>query len=221
MGRLMGIVRHSEVTATLERLEQYGVSAKGLKNVRTMSPALVKQLAYLMEHGISKEDPLPGLPTFSLDIDSSNVDLIIEKMKKKKIFDSRYVADILQKASPLQAVEKRFVSLAPCDFGVEDPDCYSEASKLTSSKWLLDWSKKNLLGRYHLVVCNRPDSAVHIALAMHKVPGIHPRHMTLIQGKFDDWITIDATHDSGTVSIANSRTDFSYEWPAVFELENN
>src|ERR1035437_600275 len=93
MGRLITETKYSEVTATLERLDEFGVTTGGLKRIRTMSPALLRQLTHIIENGLfSKvDDVLPGLYTFDVVIDSRNTGYVRKKMGEKKIFPSIFV----------------------------------------------------------------------------------------------------------------------------------
>ena len=223
MGRLITETKYSEITATLERLEEFGITNIGFKKIRTMSPALLRQLSHMIENDVSNQGAgFPGLCTFDIVVDSRNIDLIRKRFIQDKVFESVFVIrDVLQPAFSLPVEHKKFIALTPKDFG--EHDLSTAIDKFTSKTWLKDWSWRNLLGSYYLVPCDRSDAAIHIALAMDEIKHC-PRRMILICSKRDDWITIDSTGSHGHLGmkeISIGRVDFSYDCPAIFELRKS
>lgn len=224
MGRLIE-TKYSEITATLERLDESGVTNTGLKNVRTMSPALLKQLAFIIENrsGFLSTDVLPGLVTFDVTLDSRSMKSVREKIFEQKIFPSLLVfRDILKPFRRFPVEKRKFIFLTPADFGILQPSTLTVVERLASRAWLKDWSLRNLLGSHFITPTDRPDAAVHIALAMSSIKGC-PRRMVLVHDErnITNWLTINSLHEdkSYNVTIQNSRPDFSYNCPAVFELQ--
>lgn len=223
MGRLIE-TKHTEINATLERLDEFGVTTAGLKKIRIMSPVLLKQLVYIIENGLPKTtDVLPGMCTFDVMLDSTNIDLIWDKVKKHEMFQppNQFFRRVLEESSRLPVVRKKFITLSLKDLGLYKSHRLTES--LSSATWLKAWSEENLLGQYHVVPCERrPDLGIHIALTMNSVEGCHPRPVVINGELKEDWFTVGRIYNSCGVwekGIFPGRVDFSYDWPALFELK--
>lgn len=217
MGRLIKETPYSEITATIERLDEFSVTPDGFKNIRTMSPALLKQLAYIVENGVNDYGrSVRGLPIFDVTLDSRNIDYVVGQMRERKIHQSMLTVDnMIKPCSALPLERKKFVVLTLPDFGFPDP--YSIEKNLSSENWLREWSRRNLLGSHCIFPCERVDTALHIALVRAQ-NSKYPHRMVITNAERKKWsMVVDERIDKGYVDVG-LRVDFSYNCPAVFEL---
>lgn len=183
---------HSEVTASLERLDKFGLSQKGLKNIRTMSPALLRQIVRIVE----REKPTDGLDENTLaafrffSVDFKPWDAKLRSVLFRRIADTcrDEVEELIRNSQHLGPDTRNFIILHLDDFhgpewykGDAFKSCYE---KMVSAKWLEAWSKANLIAGYCLKPCYRPDTAIQIALTFDGMADI-PERLNVIGPKAD------------------------------------
>ena len=163
MGSLIKSIGHTEVNATLELLDQFGVTTEGLKLLRTKTPpAVIKQLVRFIEAGtVSDVVALSAFPTFNAPVGSPS----LEKMEHEWICGEKRSLDdlgvgVLGKLLPsLPAETHSFILMEFADFA-KFPTSQPTLKQLTDTRWLGEWSEKNLVG-INLELCRR-DTAPYL-----------------------------------------------------------
>ncbi len=164
MGSLIKEIGHSEVNATLELLDQYGVTVPGLKTLRTKtSPAVIRQLTRFIETGIvSDEVALSAFTTFTVMIGHPD---LAEVEHEWICGENRHIDNL-----PVRGLEKLLPQLPPyeeklilMEFGsfTRFPTATPTLGQLTDQEWLRQWSEKNLVG-FTLELC-RKNTAPYLA----------------------------------------------------------
>jgi hypothetical protein len=164
MGSLIQKIGHTDVNATIELLDQYGVTVDGLKTLRAKTPpAVIRQLVRFIETGIvSDEVALSAFTTFTAMIGRPN---LTEVENKWSDGENRHIDDLpvrgLEKLLPqLPPREEKFILMRFGDF-TRFPNNAPTLGQLTDQKWLRQWSEKNLVG-FTLELC-RKDTAPYLA----------------------------------------------------------
>lgn len=174
--------QYSDVTATLEVLDRFGVTSNGLKNLRTMSPILGRQIAHLIEHcplGMDKDAP-PALDVFNVALDSTNPPKLYEALTNSSCNMSSLIAEMVELSKDLPVERRMFVILNLGEF--HQNRRWPLHQDLCSDRWLSEWSRRNLLGGFEITTCARPDTAVHVAKTLGKM-GIHKYRSIMVYTK--------------------------------------
>jgi hypothetical protein len=162
MGSLVKDIGHSEVNATLELLDRYGVSVDGLKRLRTkVSPAIIKQLVRFIEVGtVSRSTALSAFTTVNAQIGYPELDQIESQwsLRPKRHIDNLPVRGLGILLPKLPPKKERLIIMEIRDF--ESKPISPSLGQLTCPQWLQRWSEENLIG-FNLELC-RKDTAPYL-----------------------------------------------------------
>lgn len=150
MGSLIAEIRQSESNTFLELLGHVGVTVQGIKSLRKLTPATLKQLAAIIEAGNVKSSTLlAAFHTFNLEI--GNRRNIEELSRYGELDDSITPTELPKILSAFPRESRSFVVMNMTDL------CPSTAFTVMLRRFLDDddlarWSDEHLLG-FRLKLC--------------------------------------------------------------------
>lgn len=165
MGSLIAEIRQSESNAFLELLGHVGVTVQGVKSLRKLPPATLKQLAAIIETGnVKKSTLLAVFYTFNLEIGGVSME---ELGKHAELDDSIVPVELPEILTAYPRETRSFVIMDIQDL------CSGAAftvrfSRFLDADWLSRWSEENLLGfrlklcRADVVACLLPICQEHL-----------------------------------------------------------
>jgi hypothetical protein len=165
MGSLVKNIGYTEANATLELLDQYGITPEGLKQLRTRtSPAILMQLARFIEAGsVSEVNALSAFTAFNAEIRDVDLDEIqhwwVNINEKRWLDNTHHLNRFRHVFADLPPMMGNFILLQLGDFG-RTPIFRPNLEKLIDQTWLDDWSCENLVG-FSLKLC-RQDTAPYL-----------------------------------------------------------